>query len=151
WSTQAELEDEAQVGSATLAGGVGIGSAPLTTSALVLPSIPTGDFAPISGEILITGSIVLPDSLASTGAHPTQLDESELDHVLDPGDHQLVSADSAPVRAIRAVSSHTSSRNVIATVKPRGNRALTILIVAASSMAAVVVTLLIIGMASGQL
>ncbi|HWH25907.1 MAG TPA: hypothetical protein VNT53_04600, partial [Pseudolysinimonas sp.] len=46
WSTQAELEDEAQVGSATLAGGVGIGSAPLTTSALVLPSIPTGDFAP---------------------------------------------------------------------------------------------------------
>lgn len=150
WSTQAELEDETQNGSATLARGVGIGSAPLTTSALVLPNIPS-EFGPNSGEILVTGSIQLPESLSATGAHPAQLDESDLDHLLDPGDSQVASTDSQPVRAIRAVSTHTSSRNVIGTTKPKGNRALTVLIVAASSMAAVVITLLVVGLATGQL
>ncbi len=150
WSTQAELEDETQQGNAMLAGGVGIGSAPLTTSALVLPSIPD-QFGPNTGEVLVTGSISLPESFSVTGAHPAQLDQSDLDHMLDPGDHQVASTDSQPVRAIRAVSTHTSSRNVISTTKPKGNRALTVLIVAASAMAAVVITLLVVGLASGQL
>lgn len=150
WSTQAELEDETQQGNAMLAGGVGIGSAPLTTSALVLPSIPD-QFGPNTGEVLVTGSISLPESFSATGAHPAQLDQSDLDHMLDPGDHQVASTDSQPVRAIRAVSTHTSSRNVISTTKPKGNRVLTVLIVGAALMAVAVITLLVVGLASGQL
>jgi hypothetical protein len=98
---------------------------------------------------MLTDSISLPSSLAATGAH-SPIDESDIDHLLDPGDHQLVNTDSVPIRAIRAVSSHTGSRNqIITTNNPtRGNRALTALIVSASGMVVVVVTLLVVALAT---
>jgi len=154
WSRQAELDDEAQPATGSIARSVGVG--PATANALVLPEIPNQDFIVSSvtstGDVLVTGSISLPASLASTGALPAQLDESDLDNLLDPGDAQVASTDSQPVRAIRAVSTHTSSREIIGTIKPkRGNRALTALIIAAAGMAAVVVTLLVGALASGVL
>lgn len=153
WTTQADLDDATQTGEAAIGRGPGVGSGVITTSALVLPSLPTPDYAQLgTGEILVTGSIDLPHSLATSGAHPTQLDDHDLDHELDPGDHQVVSTDSQPVRAVKAISSHTSTRNVIAaSKKPVGNRALTALIISAAAMAAVVVTLLVVGLASGVL
>jgi hypothetical protein len=152
WSTQADLDDATQVNESTISRKVGAGSGAITTSALVLPSLPNPEFAHLgTGEILVTGSIDLPHSLATSGAHPTQLDEHHLDNELDPGDHQVVSTDSQPVRAVRAVSSHTSTRNVIVAKKPVGNRALTALIISAAGMAAVVVTLLVVGLVSGVL
>jgi hypothetical protein len=104
-----------------------------------------------NGEILLTGSISLPHSFSATGAHPSQLDESDLDHLLDPGDHQVANTDSLPVRAIKAVSTHTATGAIIAPSKPTGTRGFTILIVAASAMAVVVVGLLIAGLVSGTL
>ena len=89
--------------------------------------------------------------MSATGAHPTQLDESDLDHLLDPGDYQVVSTDSQPVRAIKAVSTHTSSRGVINTGKPKGTRGLTALIIAATGMAVVVGALFIVLVVTGQL
>jgi hypothetical protein len=152
WSTQSDLDEATQVNESTISRNVGGGSGVITTSALVLPSLPSAEYAQLgTGEILVTGSIDLPHSLATSGAHPTQLDEHQLDHELDPGDHQVVSTDSQPVRAIKAVSSHTSTRNVIVAKKPAGNRALTVLIVSAAAMAAVVVTLLVVGLVSGVL
>ena len=100
---------------------------------------------------MVTGSISLSESFTTTGAHPAQLDESDLDHLLDPGDHQVASTDSQPVRAIKAVSTHTSSRGVIQTVKPKGTRGLTALIIAATGMAVVVGALFIVLVATGQL
>jgi len=154
WSRQAELDDEAQPATGSLSRSVG--GAPATASALVLPEIPSPDLmaTPLTstGDVLVTGSISLPASLSSTGALPTQLDESDLDHLLDPGDHQVASTDSQPVRAIRAVSTHTSSREIIGTIKPkRSNRALTALIISAAGMAVVVVALLVVAVASGVL
>jgi hypothetical protein len=152
WSTQAQLDDETQFGDAQLARNIGSTSGAVTTSALVLPSIPNHDFGPIgTGDIMVTGSISLPQSLSATGALPAQLDESDLDHLLDPGDHQVASTDSQPVRAIKAVSTHTSSRGVIATVKPKGTRGLTALIIAATSMAVIVGALFIVLVVTGQL
>ena len=152
WSTQSDLDEATQVNESTISRNVGGGSGVITTSALVLPSLPSAEYAQLgTGEILVTGSIDLPHSLATSGAHPTQLDEHQLDHELDPGDHQVVSTDSQPVRAIKAVSSHSSTRNVIVAKKPAGNRALTVLIVSAAAMAAVVVTLLVVGLVSGVL
>jgi hypothetical protein len=152
WSTQADLDDATQVNESTISRNVGAGSGAITTSALVLPSLPNSEFAKLgTGEILVTGSIELPHSLATSGAHPKQLDEHHLDHELDPGDHQVVSTDSQPVRAVRAVSSHTSTRNVIVSKKPVGNRALTALIVSAAGMAVVVVSLLVVGIVTGVL
>ena len=152
WSTQAQLDDETQFGDAQLARNIGSTSGAVTTSALVLPSIPNHDFGPIgTGDIMVTGSISLPQSLSATGALPAQLDESDLDHLLDPGDHQVASTDSQPVRAIKAVSTHTSSRGVIATAKPKGTRGLTALIIAATSMAVIVGALFIVLVVTGQL
>jgi hypothetical protein len=126
-----------------------IGSGAITTNALVLPSLPGQDIS--TGEILVTGSIDLPRSLSSTGAHPSQLDESDLDHLLDPGDHQVVSTDSVPIRAAHAISSHTATRGVMGATKPRGNRALTALIISAAGMAVVVATLLVVALATNVL
>jgi hypothetical protein len=152
WSTQSDLDDAEQVNETTISRSVGNGA--ITTSALVLPSVPEHAIGgPIltSGEILLTGSISLPQSLAVSGAHPSQLDESDIDHLLDPGDHQVASTDSTPVRAIRAVSTHTATGGIIAPAKPKGTRGFTILIVAASVMAVVVVGLLVVGLVSGTL
>ncbi len=152
WSTQAQLDDETQVNEAPLSRNIGNTSGAITTSALVLPSIPSHDFGPLSsGEILVTGSISLSESFTTTGAHPKQLDESDLDHLPAPADHQVASTDSQPVRAIRAVSTHTSSRGVINNVKPKGTKGLTALIIAATGMAVVVGALFIVLVATGQL
>jgi hypothetical protein len=154
WSRQAELDDEAQPPTGSLSRDVGVGSA--TANALVLPEVPNTDLimgtVSSTGESIITGTISLPASLASTGALPAQLDESDLDNLLDVGDQQVVSTDSQPVRAMRAVSTHTYSREIIGNIKPkRSNRALTVLIVAAAGMAVVVVTLLVVALTQGVL
>ena len=146
WSRQAELDDEHQVGSSSISREVGIGV--VTTNALVLPEIPHHDFTRTvtsTGDILVTGSINLPSSLSSTGALPTQYDESDIDHLLDPGDRQVASTDSQPVRAVKAVSTHTSSRGIINAAPPkRGNKMLTALIISASAMLLVVVGLAVV-------
>ena len=146
WSRQAELDDEVQFGSASISREVGMGV--ITTSALVLPEIPQDDFTrslTSTGDVLLTGSIDLPRSLSSTGALPEQLDESSIDHLLDPGDRQVASTDSQPVRAVKAVSTHTSSRGIINAAPPkRGNKMLTTLIISASAMLVVVVGLAVV-------
>ena len=147
WTNQADIDDRVQVTGSTISRTIGSGA--LTTSALVLPSLPGHNMA--TGEVMLTDSISLPSAFAATGAH-TPLDESDIDHLLDPGDHQLVNTDSVPIRAIKAVSSHSSSRNVINAQKPtRGNRALTALIASASVMVVVVVTLLIVALVTDVL
>ncbi|MDP9026243.1 MAG: hypothetical protein M3N46_01650 [Actinomycetota bacterium] len=154
WSTQADIDDAEQVMDSTISRSVGAGNGAITTSALVLPSVPEhaiGGALGEGGEILLTGSISLPESLSATGAHPSQLDESDLDHLLDLGDHQVANTDSTPVRAIRAVSTHTASGGIISPSKPKGTRGFTILIIAASVMAVVVVGLLVVGLVSGTL
>jgi len=154
WSTQSDIDEAEQVLETTISRSVGAGSGAITTSALVLPSVPErpiGGAINASGEILLTGSISLPHSLSAIGAHPSQLDESDLDHLLDAGDNQVANTDSMPVRAIRAVSTHTATGAIIAPVKQKGTRGFTILIVAASAMAVVVVGLLVAGLVSGTL
>jgi len=154
WSTQADIDDAEQINKSTISRRVGSGNGAITTSALVLPSVPEhliGGPIGDGGGILLTGSISLPDSLSLTGALPSQLDQSDIDHILDPGDLQVASTDSAPVRAIRAVSTHTASGGIVSPTKPNGTRGFTILIIAASAMAVVVVGLLVVGLVSGTL
>ena len=153
WSTQADIDDAEQVNESTISRSVGVGSGS-ATSALVLPSVPEhtiGGPMNSNGDVMLTGSISLPPSFSATGAHPSQLDESDMDHLLDPGDHQVANTDSMPVRAIRAISTHTATGAIIAPSKPAGTRGFTILIVAASAMAVVVVGLLVAGLVSGTL
>lgn len=147
WTRQAEDEgiDDLHTGSVTR----GVGSTTLTTSALVLPSMPAHDFG--TGEVLLTSSLALPASLGATGA-VQRLDEPDIDHLLDPVDRQPVAPASGPIKATSAVSSHTHSRSVIAAPTPaRSSRGVTVLIASASVMVVVVVGLLIVAVATGGL
>ncbi|HAM27401.1 MAG TPA: hypothetical protein DCP11_12070 [Microbacteriaceae bacterium] len=152
WSTQASIDDDEQVQENTFSRNVGATSGAITTSALVLPSIPTADdiLSPLgsTGEILITGSINLPSSMGTTGVHPARYDHSDVDALLEAGDREdSDQPDSAPVRAIRAVSTHTSSGAVISAKKPKGDSRLPIVLaVSAAAMAVGVVVLFVVGM-----
>jgi hypothetical protein len=141
WSTQADLDDEFP--ETTINRRVSSGST--TTSALVLPTVPNGDIrGPLTstGEIMLTGSIDLPHSLSSTGV-TDRFEHDGIDSLFDANDHEVISTDSAPVRAITAVSTHQTGRGVTHTQKPKGTRALTALLISASSMAVVVAGLLV--------
>ena len=151
WSTQALIDDGEQVQENSFARDVGATSGAITTSALVLPSMPTGEniMGPLSGtgEILITGSINLPSSMGSTGVHPARYDHSDVDALLEADDREDSDPESAPVRAIRAVSTNTASGDVINSMKPRkASRLPLILIVSAAVMAVGVVVLLVAGL-----
>ncbi len=125
----------------------------ISTSALVLPSIPGHADLPRAldgtGEILITGTLNLPTSLAETGSHYTALDGVEVDRLLEADDRVQVSTSSQPVRATRAVSTHTATRGIIQPKRPKTNRLLTALAITASALAVGVVALLVIGVLNG--
>ncbi|RIJ10269.1 hypothetical protein DZF97_09670, partial [Clavibacter nebraskensis] len=93
---------------------------PHTGNHFILPTVPhANDMQQAlnsTGEIIITGSIDLPRSLGSRGTHPDRFDTADMDRILEQGDdhdHAPGGSDSEPVRASRAVSTHTSTRAVV--------------------------------------
>ncbi|MCU1422752.1 MAG: hypothetical protein JWN36_2403 [Microbacteriaceae bacterium] len=153
WSTQALIDDDEQVEN-TLSRNVGVTSGAITTNALVIPSLPSEELLrPLgsTGEILITGTIDLPRSMGSTGAHPERYDHSDVDAFLEASDREdAVNNDSAPVRAIRAVSTHTGAGAIIEAGKPSsGSRVPLILAISGAAIAVGVVVLVIAGIFFG--
>jgi hypothetical protein len=142
WSAQLDADDDPFENTLSRS----IGSGHTATNALVLPGMPkeTDIRGPLTstGEVMLTGSIDLPRSLASTGA-TGRMEHGGIDALFDANDAEINSTDSSPVRAIRAVSTHNSGHGVTHTQKPKGTKALTALLIAASSMAVVVAGLLI--------
>lgn len=121
-----------------------------TSNALIIPTVPSAADAlgPLTstGEILVTGSIDLPRSLAATGQHSDRMDTSAIDRLFEQpeaGEHTPSSV--APIRASRAVSSHTSTRDVITPPRNRGNKLPTFLAITAAVLALGVVGLLVAG------
>ena len=151
WSRQADLDDETQPWENTITREVGGGNVATTTSALVLPQIPRADpFATAlnsTGEVLLTGSIDLPRSLGSKGGDSRHYDDPMVDHMFDTQDAEFTGTDSSPVRAIRAVSTHTSGRGVIHANKPHGNRLIVLVFVATAILAVGVVGMLVASLA----
>lgn len=122
----------------------------ITTSALVLPNFPPSmpTTGPVSGtgEILMTGSIALPRSLGVNGLHPSRYDRPDIDDIIDAADRSDVAPDSAPVRAVRAVSTYTSSQSIISAKRPKGSNLPMVLSITAGVMMVGVVVLVIVGM-----
>ena len=147
WSRQADLDDETQPWENTITREVGGGNVATTTSALVLPEIPRPTAFPSAldstGEVLLTGSIDLPPSLSTGGGDPRRYDDPNVDLMFDTQDAEFTGTDSSPVRAIRAVSTHTSSRGVIHANKPHGNRMIVVVFVATAVLAVGVVGMLV--------
>ncbi|MCX7522245.1 hypothetical protein OSC27_08135 [Microbacterium sp. STN6] len=124
------------------------GGSTTASNALILPVVPSAPDAtgPLTstGEILVTGTIDLPRSLGATGQHPDRYDSSEMDRLFDQEADPRTS-DVAPVRASRAVSTHTSTRGMIAPPKKRSSRLPVILPVTAAVLALAVIGLVIAG------
>lgn len=147
WSRQADLDDETQPWENTITRDVGGGNVATTTSALVLPEIPRptnfSSALDSTGEVLLTGSIDLPQSLSAGSGDPRRYDDANVDLLYDTQDAEFTGTDSSPVRAISAVSTHTSSRGVIHANKPHGNRLIVVAFVSTAVIALGVVGLLI--------
>jgi|GEM_PF-3665641 len=119
-----------------------------TTNALILPSMPQSSSmrsgsVQETGEVLLTGSIDLPQSLSTTGAHPNRFDTADIDRLFDQNDALVDTGDVLPIKASCAVSTHTSSQGVLSPPKWGSNRLPMILAITAATMALGVVVLFV--------
>lgn len=121
-------------------------------SALILPVIPTAPDAtgPLTrtGEILVTGSIDLPRSLGATGQHPNRFDSADMDRMFDSETDPNTSS-VEPIRASRAISTHSSTREMITPARKRGTHLPVILAVTASVLLLGVIALVVAGFVFG--
>ena len=124
---------------------------PTTTNALILPTLP--DHGPMSGalaqsgEVIVTGSIDLPRSFGATGAHPSQIDSSDVDRLFDQVEDGAGMG--APVSATRAISTQSAARAMMAPPKKEGMNVPLVLAVTAGVLALGVVATLVIGAVAG--
>lgn len=151
WSTQAERDDDAH-------GPVG-GSFSSSTgqqNALILGDDRLPDVTGAlnaTGEVIITGSIDLPRSLATTGSHHIQrIDGADIDRMLEEGDREPEGNDATPVRASRAVSANTSTRQVVlAGGKPKTSRLPIVATICVAAVGVVIVGGVVVGFVTGVL
>lgn len=130
-----------------------VGSATsLNTNALVLPEMPTGSIAgPVAGtgEIILTGMIDVSPLVSSTGAVPTLHDSPDIDDLFDMNDRDIAAPDSAPVSALKAISSHTASHTVMTGKSSNSNTVTTILVASTVVMAVIAIGLFVVAAANG--
>ncbi|MFD6052972.1 hypothetical protein [Agromyces sp. NPDC060279] len=128
-------------------GGVSRG-VPTTTNALILPSLPDGATimppAAAGDDVIVTGSIDLPRSFGATGVHPSQVDSADIDRLLDHVE-DAATAGVAPVSATKAISTQTTSKQMMAPPKKDGANVPLILAITAGVLALGVVATLVIG------
>lgn len=129
-----------------IASGVAATGAATTTNALILPT--SGETTPVgtdTGEVLVTGTFELPRSLGSTGQHPNLYDSPDVDRYVDRIDREQPAADSEPVRASSAVSTHVAGTAMIAPQKKRGVSAPVVLAITAAVLLVASIALFIGG------
>jgi hypothetical protein len=124
------------------------GSISVISNALILPTLPetTGSIAPINptGEIVITGSILIPSSVSQVGANLENLDTSDIDVIKD--DEEVAPTQGmAPVSAATAVSAYNISNSVVTTPRGMNERLPFILSITAAGLAVGVVALFVAG------
>lgn len=123
------------------------GSISIIPNALILPSLPetTGSIAPImpTGEIVITGSILIPSAVSQTGALEA-IDTSEID-IIGDDEQPAPTQNMAPVSAASAVSAYNISNTVVTTPRGMNERLPFILSVTAAGLAVGVVALFVAG------
>ncbi|MBU4465044.1 MAG: hypothetical protein KKH75_04265, partial [Actinobacteria bacterium] len=124
-----------------------------TPHALILSQTPSSGpmLGPIAstGEVLITGSLVLPEGLGSTGHTPGTTDGKEADAVLIDGELPAHSSPT-PIAASAAISTIKSSEEIIRPPAPeKGSKLMLTLIITAGALALALVGVLIVALATG--
>lgn len=146
WTRQLDVEDEEALLETTFSREVRAASP--TTSALIIQDSPAamdlGGPLDSTGEILLTGSIPLSPSLATTGSIDRLSDvEADRDDLFDDQRMHQSAQDAQPVRASAIASQHALGTPIVSDGKTRSGRGLTILLIAASSLAVLVTGLVV--------
>ncbi len=148
WTTQSDEPDD------DTAPGRALGTHTGQTNALILTDQQVADVTGAlnaTGEIIITGSIDLPRSLGATGSQ-ARIDNSDIDRLLEQGDAESAETDAVPVRASRAISTHTSTRSVVlAASQPASSKLPLILGIGGGVLGAGIIGVVIAGFATGIL
>jgi hypothetical protein len=148
WSTQVDAPDDESAPARALGTHTG------QTNALILTDQQVADVTGAlnaTGEIIITGSIDLPRSLGATGSQ-ARIDNSEIDRLLEAGDAESADTDAAPVRASRAISTHTSTRSVVlAAAQPTANRLPLVLGIVGGVVGVGIIGVVVYGFSTGVL
>ncbi|MFT4052184.1 MAG: hypothetical protein QM677_08050 [Microbacterium sp.] len=123
------------------------------SNALILTQAPeTGALtSPVAatGEVLITGTFALPESLGSTGAAHGSSDGKEADAVLLDGELPAASSPS-PISASAAISTIASAEDIIKPPAPeKGSRLMLTLIITAGALALALTGVLIVALVTG--
>jgi len=124
-----------------------VGQVSTATSSLILPSTPHVDMtSPLSntGEVVVTGQILLPPRVAEQGSAPLLDSTPDNDEVMDAYVTGELAAMSKPVRASQAVSGKGDDTDILLVRKARWGTAaiVTVLVAAALGLAAVGLLLL---------
>lgn len=93
-----------------------VGSVSSATSSLILPHTPTIDIAgPLgsTGEIVVTGQIRLPASLAERGGAPALVEDRDQDEVMDAYVTGDIAPSAKPMRASQAVSTKGDDTDIV--------------------------------------
>ncbi|KQR62390.1 hypothetical protein [Frigoribacterium sp. Leaf172] len=148
WTTQSSEPD------GDTAPGRALGTHTGQTNALILTDQQVADVTGAlnaTGEIIITGSIDLPRSLGATGSQ-ARVDSADIDRLLEQGDAENAETDAVPVRASRAISTHTSTRAVVlAASQPKASRLPLFLGIGGGIIGAGIIGVVVAGFASGIL
>lgn len=124
-----------------------------TANALILSQTPETDAltSPVTatGEVLVTGSLLLPDSFGSTGTVPGTADGKDVDSVLLDGELPATSSPT-PIAASAAISTIKSAEDVIKPPTPdKSNRLMLALVITAGALAIALTGAIIAALVSG--
>ena len=148
WTSQSAAPDD------ETAPGRALGTHTGQTNALILTDQQIADVTGAlnaTGEIIITGSIDLPRSLGATGSQ-ARVDNADIDRLLEQGDAENAETDAVPVRASRAISTHTSTRAVVlAASQPKSSRLPLFLGIGGGIIGAGIIGVVVAGFATGIL
>ncbi|GAA3022480.1 hypothetical protein [Microbacterium dextranolyticum] len=123
------------------------------SNALILSQTPeTGSFSsPVTatGEVLITGTFVLPESLGSAGTTAGSSDGKEIDAVLVDGELPA-SSSPTPIAASSAISTIKSADDIIKPPAPeKGGRLMLVLVITAGALALALTGALVAALVTG--
>jgi hypothetical protein len=124
-----------------------VGDIGMTTSSLIIPQTPTIDIAgPLgdTGEVVVTGQILLPSTMAERGSLPLLADHRDDDEVMDAYVTGAIAASAKPVRASQAVSGKGDDSDIVLVRRARWGTAAVVTSLGAAVLGLAAVALLIL-------
>lgn len=126
-----------------------VGDLATATSSLIIPHTPTVDIAgPLgdTGEIVVTGQIMLPSSLSERGSAPALLRDNDHDEVMDAYVTGAIAPTAKPMRASQAVSGKGDDTDILLVRRARQSTTTVVTALGAGVLALVALGLFVLVM-----